>query len=78
MDKESGFMTLRLRRGFETRKSLSDGCGVKVQRIYEWESGRRDPRTMRFDTAKRVADALGVTLGELWDELASGTNDRNE
>ena len=78
MDKESSFMNLRLRRGFETRKSLSDGCGVKVQRIYEWETGRREPRTMRFDTAKRVADALGVTLGELWDELASGTNDRNE
>lgn len=73
MDKESSFMTLRLRLGFETRKSLSDGCGVKVQRIYEWETGRRDPRTMRFDTAKRVADALGVTLGELWDELVPDT-----
>lgn len=73
MDKESSFKTLRLRRGFETRKSLSDGCGVKVQRIYEWDTGRRNPRTMRFDTAKRVADALGVTLGELWDELGSDT-----
>lgn len=73
MDKESSFMALRLRRGFATRKSLSDGCGVKVQRIYEWDTGRRDPRTMRFDTAKRVADALGVTLGELWDELGPDT-----
>ena len=73
MDKESSFMTLRLRRGFATRKSLSDGCGVKAQRLHEWDTGSRDPRTMRFDTAKRVADALGVTLGELWDELAPDT-----
>ena len=69
MSAEYGFMNLRLRRGFTTRQSLSDYCGVKVPRIYEWETGRRDPCTMRFDTAKRVADALGVTLDELWNEI---------
>jgi DNA-binding XRE family transcriptional regulator len=29
----------------------------------------RDPHTMRLDTAKKVSEALGVSLDELWDGL---------
>lgn len=29
----------------------------------------RDPHTMRLDTAKKVSEALDVSLDELWDGL---------
>lgn len=49
-----------------TLEQAGRGIGGR-QKVYRFESGERDPRRMRLDTAQRYADNLGVTLDALWE-----------
>jgi transcriptional regulator with XRE-family HTH domain len=43
---------------------LARRSGVQRDTLYAWFRGERAPKS---DTLKKVADALGVRIGELWD-----------
>lgn len=62
----TGLARLRIDAGYDSRRALSEKCGVSVQRLYDWETRFRDPTGMSLDTAHRLADALGVTIDALW------------
>jgi len=53
--------SIRIAKGF-TQESLADKIGVKKQTISRYENSDREPNVR---TAKRIADALGVSLAEL-------------
>lgn len=71
-----GLKDMRKAAGLSQHK-LSERAGVPLSNITvweAWESGRktktaRNPRLMRLDTAARMADALGVGLGEFYENL---------
>lgn len=52
-----------------TQQQLATIIGVPAGRIGDWEQGRRPVSGVRFETAKRMADALGVSLSEFWDSV---------
>ena len=56
---------LRLRRGWSQRM-LADKSGLQQPHIARLESGRNDPS---LATMRRLAQALGVTLGEMVEAL---------
>jgi ribosome-binding protein aMBF1 (putative translation factor) len=61
-DGESGtFRSLRLRRGL-SQADLAKRIGTQQSNIARIEAGREDPTMAR---ARKIADALGVTLDEL-------------
>jgi transcriptional regulator with XRE-family HTH domain len=45
-----------------TQQQLADAAGVSVWSLRQWEQGRR---TMLFEVAPKLANALGITLDEL-------------
>jgi transcriptional regulator with XRE-family HTH domain len=52
---------LRHDRGL-TQAQLAEQAGVPFRSLQSWEYGKR---TMLFDAAVKLADALGITLDEL-------------
>lgn len=44
---------------------VAEKAGLPRQRVNAWVRGARDPRLMTLATARRVADALGMTIDEL-------------
>jgi transcriptional regulator with XRE-family HTH domain len=54
---------LRERRG-HTITSLAGACGLSKQRLSQLETDP-DQRGIRPTTAKRIADALGVTIDDI-------------
>ncbi len=54
---------IRERRG-HTITSLAEACGVSKQRLSQLET-RPDQRGILPTTAKRIADALGVTIDDI-------------
>lgn len=67
--KQTGLAGLRAMQGMKTRRELSDKCGISIQRLCDWETGARDPKTMSFESARKLATALNTTLDELWENL---------
>ena len=45
-----------------TQKQLGEKCGMSESTLRQYEIGYRNPK---IQTIKRIADALGVSLGEL-------------
>lgn len=45
-----------------TQKELGQKLGITYQTLAQWENDLRKPK---FETLKRIADALGVPVGEL-------------
>jgi transcriptional regulator with XRE-family HTH domain len=54
---------IRIRRGFASQEAFADYCKMHRTFIGHLETGRKD---FRLTTIIRVADALGVTLSELF------------
>lgn len=54
-------------RGCGSRRSRA--AGLTRQRVNEWVRGVRDPRLMALGTARRVADALEMTIDEFESRL---------
>lgn len=52
-----------------SQRDLARATGITPQRINAWVKGVRDPGIMALDTARRVSDALGVTLDEFQSRL---------
>lgn len=48
-----------------TQKRLADLCGIDASSICNYLVGRREPR---LTTARRIADVLGLTLDEAFEE----------
>jgi transcriptional regulator with XRE-family HTH domain len=67
----SAFARLRFEYGL-TQGQLSDRAGVGLQAISRYE---RAGTTPRYPTAKKLADALGVTVRSLWPALAKAVED---
>lgn len=49
-----------------TQKELATRAGVDDSTISVVESGRRDIRSMSYESVVRIAQVLGVEAGELW------------
>src|SRR5437763_1603197 len=60
---------LREKQGFKTQDQFSQFMGLHRTVIGFWETSRKD---LRLSTLIRIADALGVTLSELFAGLESG------
>jgi transcriptional regulator with XRE-family HTH domain len=60
---------LRIRGGFASQEAFADYCKMHRTFLGHLETGRKD---FRLTTIIRVADALGVTLSELFAGLESG------
>lgn len=50
-----------------TQRELADLCGVDVTAVSHWEKGKSAPNGRRLPV---VADALGVSIAELFGEAA--------
>lgn len=61
---ENHLKKIRKDRGL-TLDELSAKVGLAHSTLSQYENGRRDPK--KFDTWKRIASALGVTLSDLLD-----------
>lgn len=48
-----------------TQKQLAKLTGLPQSRISEYESGAFSTMSMTIRTAKKIADALGCTIGDL-------------
>lgn len=46
------------------QSQIARAAGLTRQRVNEWVRGVRDPRLMALGTARRVADALEMTIDE--------------
>lgn len=53
-----------------TQQQLATIIGVPAGRIGDWEQGRRPLTGIRFETAKRIAEALDVSLDRLWELIS--------
>ena len=53
--------SLRREKGF-TQASLAEAAGISRRTLEAWEQGKR---TMLFEGAVKLADAMGVSLDEL-------------
>lgn len=51
------------------QSQVAEAAGLPRQRVNAWVRGARDPRLMTLATARRVADALGMTLDDLESQL---------
>lgn len=60
---------LRIKQGFDSQDAFSEFLGLHRTVIGFWETGRKD---LRLSTLLRVAEALGVTLSELFAGLETG------
>ena len=60
---------LRIKQGFGSQDAFSEFLGLHRTVIGFWETGRKD---LRLSTLIRVAEALGVTLSELFAGLETG------
>lgn len=58
---------LRLARGL-TMEALAKEVGVNRSAVAHWEAGKNSPRERLL---KRLAAALGVTVGDLYSEQAA-------
>ena len=47
------------------QSQIARAAGLTRQRVNEWVRGVRDPRLMALGTARRVADALEMTIDEV-------------
>lgn len=54
-----------------SQAQLASKAQVPAGRVGDWEQGARPISGVRFASAKRLADALGVTLDELWTRCAA-------
>ena len=54
---------IRIRRGFGSQENFADYCKMHRTFLGHLETGRKD---FRLTTIIRVADGLGITLGELF------------
>ena len=67
-------MTLRELRTLKgwTQTDLAENAGVSLEVIVKMERGKGNGRTyVRLESCKKVSDALGITLDELWDILSA-------
>lgn len=48
-----------------TQEQLAEGCGLATITIRQYESGKREPR---YDTAKKIAAYLHISVGSLLGE----------
>lgn len=55
-----------------TQKELGDKLGLSFQSIAQWENDLRNPK---YDTLKRIADALDIQVYDLMDDYSSITRD---
>jgi transcriptional regulator with XRE-family HTH domain len=60
---------LRIKQGFESQDAFSEFLGLHRTVVGFWETGRKD---LRLSTLVRVAEALGVTLSDLFTGLEGG------
>jgi transcriptional regulator with XRE-family HTH domain len=60
---------LRIKQGFGSQDAFSEFLGLHRTVIGFWETGRKD---LRLSTLIRVAEALGITLSELFAGLETG------
>ena len=51
------------------QSQIARAAGLTRQRVNEWVRGVRDPRLMALGTARRVADALEMTIDEFESRL---------
>ena len=52
------------------QSQIARAAGLTRQRVNEWVRGVRDPRLMALGTARRVADALEMTIDEFESRLS--------
>ncbi len=67
-------MTLRELRTLKgwTQKDLAAKAGVSLEVIFKMETGKGSGKTfISLEYAKRVAEALGITLDGLWEVLTT-------
>ena len=60
---------VRIERGFKSQEEFADYCKMHRTMLGHLETGRKD---FRLTTIIRVADALGVTLAELFSGVETG------
>jgi len=60
--------TTRIRKGF-TLASLARASGVSTDALWRFEQPATKSRRPRPSTAKRIADALGVEIGDLFAQV---------
>lgn len=61
-----------------SQRELCRAIGSNVGRVWAWEAwdntprpkSAKDPRIMTLETARRLSDALNVTLDEFYDGLS--------
>ena len=51
-----------------SQKALADKAKVSQGKVSEYESGKSVPR---LDSARRIADALGVSINDLMEEASA-------
>lgn len=66
---------LRVSRGFQTAADLADRTGFSKSTAYKIEGGKDHESSLTLRTLQRYADAVGITLGELF-ELADKIHER--
>jgi len=60
---------IRIQRGFKSQEEFADYCKLHRTFVGHLETGRKD---FRLTTIIRIADALGITLQELFAGLETG------
>lgn len=60
---------VRIQRGFKSQEEFADYCNLHRTMLGHLETGRKD---FRLTTIIRLANALGVTLSELFTGVESG------
>lgn len=48
-----------------TQQQLADKAGIHIRMVQKFENGEREIKNMTLETAKKLASALGVDIGEL-------------
>ena len=51
-----------------SQKALADNAKVSQGKVSEYESGKS---VLRLDSARRIADALGVSINDLMEEASA-------
>lgn len=65
LEKRNNLAKIRNKKGYSQAK-LSDLSGVNIRMIQKYESGERDFKKALVQTAIKIADALNVSLDELF------------
>ena len=63
----------RINKGMK-QKELAEKMGIKPAGVYQWESGKRVPK---FETVKKIAQALNVSVQELIQEIDTDKDGEN-